>query len=309
MNTCTDCIPCLVTQLREFLRLTVTDEAVAQRLCRGALRVLAAADLDAPPSVVVRRPLRRLRRQTGNDDPFLAIKARFNTLALQLLPAFEARVAAAPDPFAAAVRLAIAANVIDFGIGKPVTEKQVLHELENAMDAPVAGDIPAFARAVRRARRILYLGDNAGEIVFDRPLLQRLPPGRVSFAVRGGPVANDALLTDAAASGLTALLPVIANGADIAGTWLPACSPAFRDAFAAADLIIAKGQGNFETVHDAPKRIFALFMVKCPVVARVTGLPLGSKVLLRCGDREKRGRCKRSTCNTQHSTLKEDQPR
>jgi uncharacterized protein with ATP-grasp and redox domains len=156
--------------------------------------------------------------------------------------------------------------------------------------APVDPDAAAaLRRAVAGADRILYLCDNAGEIVFDRLLIEVLPSEKITAVVRGTPVINDATLEDARATGLTEVVRVMDNGSDAPGTLLETCSPAFRDCFAAADLIIAKGQGNFETLSETRgKRIFFLLKVKCPLIARDIGEPTGRLVvkphLLPAGD-------------------------
>jgi uncharacterized protein with ATP-grasp and redox domains len=141
------------------------------------------------------------------------------------------------------------------------------------------GDLEAFRQAVAEATDILYLADNAGEIACDRLLIQQLLSVRVTLAVRGGAVVNDATLADAEAVGLHELVEVIDNGSDAPGTLLSDCSEDFRKRFAKADLIIAKGQGNFETLSDTGGNIFFLFKVKCPVIAAHVGLPLGTHVL------------------------------
>jgi uncharacterized protein with ATP-grasp and redox domains len=133
---------------------------------------------------------------------------------------------------------------------------------------------------VQQARRILFLADNAGEIVFDRLLLEQLPRQKVTLAVRGRPIINDALREDAVAAGLMDLVKTIDNGCDAPGTILDECLPLFREHFAAADLIIAKGQGNYETLDEfADKRIFFLLMVKCLRVSIALGQPEGTFVV------------------------------
>ena len=147
-------------------------------------------------------------------------------------------------------------------------------------------------RAAREARSILYLADNAGEIVFDRLLIEALGPGRVTVAVRGHPVINDATRDDAREAGLEGEVELIDNGSDGPGTILEDCSPAFRERFRAAGLIIAKGQGNAETLSGVPGRIFFLFKVKCAVMASRFGLPEGT-LALAASPRPKSGRIDR----------------
>jgi hypothetical protein len=127
----------------------------------------------------------------------------------------------------------------------------------------------------------LYLADNAGEIVFDGLLIAQLPRDRVTLAVRGAPILNDATLEDARAAGLGEMALLVDNGSDAPGTLLDECGPVFREAYRQADLVIAKGQGNFESLSGEGGTIFFLFSVKCPVIADHSGHPQGTQVLLR----------------------------
>ena len=138
-----------------------------------------------------------------------------------------------------------------------------------------------FQAALGRASRILYLADNAGEIVFDRLLIERMPPGKVTVGVRGFPVINDATMKDAEDTGMTELAEVIDNGSDGPGTILDDCSQSFRDRFDEADLIIAKGQGNYETLSEVDKDIYFLLKAKCAVIARDMGCQEDDMILKR----------------------------
>ena len=128
----------------------------------------------------------------------------------------------------------------------------------------------------------LYLADNAGEIVFDRLLIERLPAEKVTLAVRGGAVLNDATLIDAENTGITELVEVIRNGSDAPGTILEDCSEEFKRCFAAADLIVAKGQGNYESLSHFKKKIYFLLTVKCSVVAQDLKCCVNDLVLQTC---------------------------
>ena len=281
MHTALDCIPCFARQAIEAARFVTDDPAVHERIVRDALRTASKMDLAQCPPVVAQRIHRQLRKITGAADPYRAVKDRFNRMALDMLPELSARVRKAADPLAMALRLAIAGNVIDLGVNGRITEDEARLCVRNVLDEPFDGHLDAFRQAAERAQRILYLADNAGEIVFDRLLIDQLPVGRVTLAVRGGPVLNDATMADAQAAGLCDVVEVIDNGSDAPGTVLSACSEEFRRRFGDSDLIIAKGQGNFETLSDEAADIFFLFKVKCPVVADHVGLPVGTHVLTR----------------------------
>ncbi len=293
MLTTLDCTPCLVRQALEAARSAADDDATQHRIMQEALAMLAAEIKtgQSPPHIgqLIHRLVRRL---TENDDPYAEIKRRSNSAALAALPRLRTLVQDSADPLASAAHLAIAANVLDAGMnaaavagalqeGSSQDGNGVVQALESGLTEPLRGDVDDFRAAVAHARRLLLLTDNSGEIVVDRLLVEQLPTERLTIAVRGRPVLNDATLDDAATAGLNELAPVIDNGSDAPGTLLDDCSPGFRDVFNRADLIIAKGQGNYETLSDAGADIFFLFKVKCPLVAHHSGLPLQAHALLR----------------------------
>ncbi len=279
--TTLDCIPCFVRQALETARLSTGDPEFHERIVRETLLLIANMDMRKVSPVISQQLHRHLRKLTGVDDPYLAAKDRFNRMALDMLPELEARVAKAPDPFGVATRLAIAGNVIDLGAKADLKEDDARTAVAGSMDEPFHGDLDAFRKAVDSSERILYLADNAGEIVFDRLLIEQLFPRPVVFAVRGAPVINDATVNDVRQAGLQDIVEVIDNGSDAPGTVLADCSEEFRRCFHDADLIISKGQGNFETLVGEVAPIFFLFKVKCPVVSLHTGLPVGTHVLKR----------------------------
>lgn len=280
MMTSLDCLPCFVRQAPEAARAVTGNPVIHEQILHDALHMIAEADLSQPPPVLGQRLHRRLRELTGNPDPYRAAKERFNGLALRLRLELTDRVKAAANPFEMAVRLATAGNVIDLAAKTGLTDDDVRRELELALTGPIAGDLDSFRASTRTAARILYLADNAGEIVFDRLLIEQLPAGRVTVAVRGSPVINDATRMDAQVAGLDHIAEVIDNGSDAPGTVLEDCSAEFRARFQHADVIVSKGQGNFETLSGAEANIFFILKIKCPIVAAQTGLNLGTHALI-----------------------------
>lgn len=281
MMTTMDCIPCFVRQALEAARLATRDPEIQARIMREALLIVAGMDLAVTPPLVAQQVHRRLRAVARNPDPYREIKDWYNRMALDMLPGLRATVMDSADPLETATRLAIAGNVIDLGAKSGLTQNDVLTAVSEATDEPLLGDMEEFRRAVGRAGRILYLADNAGEIVFDRLLIEQLPTDRTVLAVRGAAVINDATLEDAGQAGMHEVARVMDNGSDAPGTVLSDCSNAFRRSFREADVIIAKGQGNFETLTGVAGPIFFLFKVKCPVIAAHAGLPVGAHVLKR----------------------------
>jgi len=281
MKSALDCVPCFVSQGLNVARLATTDEQVHERVLREVLRRASQADLAQPPARFGQRIHRLVRELTGQADPYLAVKQESNRRALALLPGWRERLQAEENPGLATVKLAIAANVIDFGIKGDLTAEQIPAALEASFAAPLKGEVAELFAAAGCATDILFLADNAGELVFDRLLLELLPREKITVVVKGGPAINDALRADAQIAGLEGMVAVIDNGSDAAGLVLEACSPEFQRRFARADLIIAKGQANFESLDGCGKNIFFLFKVKCPVVARHIGHAVGSLVLHR----------------------------
>ncbi len=279
MITTLTCIPCLARQAVESTEMSVDDHERREELVRLLMREIADSDWRETPVNVSQRMQRRVRDFSGRADPYRALKTRMNDAALALLPALAQEARRRPDPREAAVRLAIAGNLLDAGSKNRLTPEELPGHLAQVWDLPLVGDVAALFRAAEAARRILYLADNAGEIVFDRLLVEALPRGRVTVAVRGVPVLNDATLDDAAVAGLHQVAEVIDNGSDAPGTILTQTSPAFQRQFREADLIIAKGQGNFETLSDADAPVFFLLTVKCPAVGAAVDAPVGALVV------------------------------
>ena len=257
------------------------DEAVHEQLLREVLRVLGEMDLRQSPPVMAQRIHRLVRKLTGESDPYRAVKDRFNRLALDIYPELKTRVERSANPLATAIRLVIAGNVIDMGINNHLTDEQVHEAIDHALEAPFDADLAAFREATLSAKDILYLADNAGEIVFDKLLIEQMPLEKVTVVVKGSPIINDATMADAETAGLTNSMKVIDNGSDAPGTILEDCTEAFRQRFDEADLVIAKGQGNYETLSDVEKDIFFILKAKCPVIARDIGCEVGSLVLRR----------------------------
>jgi len=275
-----DCIPCFVRQALDSARLVTDDEQIHEKVVREVLRLAADLDMSQSPPVIGQRIHRLIRKLIGNTDPYRELKQRFNRLALELCAELEERIRTSEDPMETAVRLAIAGNIIDLGVKTSIKESDVEKIIRDCLTADFdIRQVEEFRNAVSRAEKILYLVDNAGEIVFDRLLIEQLPCEKVTVVVKGEPVINDATMEDAEFVGLTEMVEVIDNGSDAPGTILETCSKIFRNRFEEADLIIAKGQGNYETLSNVDKDIFFVLKAKCPVIARDLGCEVGEMIL------------------------------
>lgn len=279
MKAYLECIPCLTRQALEAVRLAACDETIHVAAIRRILSTLSTMDFQKSPPEMAQLVHRLIRELSGNPDPYGALKERYNRLALNLYSGLKKKIESAQRPIETAVRLAIAGNIIDFGAPIDENRLDLNHCVAQALSAPLFGSIDGFVDSLSAAESILYLGDNAGEIVFDRLLIERLPREKITYVVKGGPIINDATMSDAVSTGMTDVVRVIDNGSDAPGTLVSDCSRGFQDEYAQADVIIAKGQGNYETLSGADNRIFFLLRAKCPVVAWHLGCDVGSYVI------------------------------
>jgi len=275
-----DCISCILKGALDAARLSTDDESVHRWLLNTTMERLISADYHEPPPVIAGNTQRLIREATGDADPYKRLKKQYNDFALEIYPDLEKMVQESVFPFEKAVNIAIAGNIIDFGAYPDLGGKEIVHTIEKAVSAGVNGSLSWFESAVEKADRILWLADNTGEIVLDKLLLGRMDRSKVVYAVRGAPILNDATYEDAVYTGVTDVVEVIDNGADIPGTLVERGSRRFREEYEKADLIVSKGQGNYETLPHDDRRIVFLFKVKCHVVARESGLPEGESAVL-----------------------------
>lgn len=279
-----ECYPCFLRQAAIALEAAGSDEASGRRVMKAVLREVEGADPGKSPAHATTLMHRTIRRMTGG-DPFRGIKREYNEKALRLYPGLRRLVKESPEPLETAAKLAIAGNVIDFGIYKAV---DIEGTVKRALEEPLAVDgLREFREAVDRAGGILFLLDNAGEAVFDRILIETLSAlgKRVTAVAKGSPVINDCTVEDARQAGIDGPAELTDNGSDAVGTILETTTQGFRDRFQKAEMIISKGQGNFETLMERTENIFFLFQSKCRVLSRFLGLPQGSMLLVPGGER------------------------
>jgi uncharacterized protein with ATP-grasp and redox domains len=281
MKTYYECLPCFINQALGALKRSGANDNQIKIVMRKVLSELALIDFNTSPPLTASKIHRLIRETVNVKHPYAVEKHKFNNYAMELLSEIKTRITGNSNTFLLKVKLSIAANLIDFGGKHNLTEKDVFDCFSKAKDIPIDNSaVLRLQEEIHSAEKILYLCDNAGEIVFDRYLIEAMPCQKITCAVRGAPVINDATLEDARDVGLTNVVNVISNGSDVPGTVLHLCSNEFRLAFDDADVIIAKGQGNFETLSEiTDKRIFFIFQVKCPVIASDIGFPVGAFVI------------------------------
>jgi len=284
MKTYLDCYPCFLRQALEAARVNSASEQEQRAVLDRVMQLLEAADLNATPPEIGRRVHRIVRAALQGVDPYRKLKAESTRQALDLYEPLRELVEAADDPLEAGVRLAIAGNLIDYGPpGAPADATTLYRAVNDALQQPLAvNHLEHFRRHLADAKDVLYLADNAGETVFDRVLIETMDRP-TTYVVRGAPVLNDAMVEDALAAGLDRVARIMDNGSDAPGTILDQCSAAVREEFDTASVVVAKGQGNYETLSDCDRDVFFLLQVKCPVIAQHVGVPVGSMVIKSTG--------------------------
>jgi len=277
-----DCIPCFARQSVEAAVMATKDPTLREKIIRAALKKASEIPLNKTPAHMGMEIHRIIRNLIGEVDPYSTIKSVYNKKALALYPEMKNLVTHASDRIETAVRIAIAGNVIDFGISPTNNEIELNKIIDETMRKPIAvNDLEELREALENEERILYIADNAGEIVFDRVFIEEIPrfSERVTFAVKGQAVLNDATLKDAEETDMTGIVRVIDNGSDAPGTILETCSKRFRNEFSQADLVISKGQGNYETLSDCGEKCCFLLKAKCPVIAGHFGIEVGDLII------------------------------
>ena len=277
MKTYLECIPCFFKQALFAARAATKDESKSKQVLDRIAGFVPDIPLDNPPPETARMVYSAVREITGVYDPLRVQKEESIENALSFYEGLKATVDCSRDPLRAAVRVAIAGNVMDFGANPDFNLKD---ELADLLEKKLCIDhYESFKHSLEKARTILYIGDNAGETVFDRILIEAMGKDTV-YAVRNIPVINDATIEDAEKSGINNVARIISSGCNAPGTILKTCSEEFLDTYHSADVIVSKGQGNLEGLSEEKGPIFFLLMVKCPVIARHLDAKTGEMILL-----------------------------
>lgn len=270
-------MPCLLNQAVRMTREKVQDHQEQKCLMQKILQEMASCDENASAPYVAHRIQRVIKQALKDPDPYREGKHYYNTEMLKMEDCLGDLIAGADDKLRTALKLAAAGNVIDFGPGYDLSREKVLAVIHQTMEQDISAPVfEALQSSLEASRRLLYLGDNCGEIVMDklfiRTLKEHYPQLSVQFAVRGGPVLNDITREDAYLVGMEEYAEIVDNGTDIQGTELAHCRPDFVDAFHQADTIISKGQGNFESLYGCGKNnLYYIFLCKCNLFMKRCG--------------------------------------
>jgi damage-control phosphatase, subfamily I len=271
MKTHVECLPCFLRQTIQVARLNNCSKEQQIHLVQAVSSIIAELDISKSPPVNAAPIYRKIAEMTGCEDPYYEKKRASNQQALKVVSDLRREIKGTEHELASAVRFAIAGNIIDYGALETFDIDVTLQKSRSARLA--VDDLFLFSEAILRlakGSKVLYLTDNCGEIVYDSLLLEYLHRRSVelTIAVKDGPIINDALVEDALEAGLDSYGRIITSSGRVPGTDLTACTAQFIDVFNSAALVIAKGQGNFESLSEVERDIFFLLTIKCPVAAR-----------------------------------------
>jgi len=284
-----ECICCLTGKYLSKIPSGLNEEQRVDYL-QTILSIMANADKRYAAPVALHTIEDVLYEKFGIRQDFAPIRRHFNALMLQRETDFLRRLDTASDPLKLGIQLAMIGNYVDFGAVESVNEASLSALIEEAPSHPVdEARLAALKNDLANAKSLVYLTDNCGEIVFDKCLMRTIarlyPHLTITAVVRGGEVSNDATREDAEQIRLSEVARVLDNGTRIAGTWLEGISEESKRAIDTADVLIAKGQANFETLRKCGLNIYYIFLCKCDMFARnfgverMTGMMVNDKEL------------------------------
>ncbi|NPA48110.1 MAG: DUF89 domain-containing protein [Thermococci archaeon] len=276
-----ECLPCIASQCQRIVEMGTEDVELRKRGIIAAARLIGQMNENSVPAVIGSRVFLGVYGAIGNDDPFGEYKELSNRLAEKTVSNLEEQ----NIDIKTALKLAIIGNVVDFAVG--YSPEQLEEDVRRMLGEELyRDDSDELFDELSRARSLLYLTDNCGEIYFDRLFLRRVkeayPNVEIYVAGKEGPVINDATVDDLRRAGFERMGRVISTGTRIVGVPLGEVSEEFMEVFESADVVIAKGQGNFETLSEvSDPRIFYLLRAKCRPIARELGVPQGALLCIR----------------------------
>ena len=283
-----ECLNCALNQLISATELVNMPEAQRLELMQKAFEQVAEKGVNRNNCEVIEEVYRIATRAIGDENPYREVKSHFNQGMMRLWPEVRRHIAKSDDPLAAAVRAAIAGNLIDLAaLGLDVSldiAMEKVHEVDRI--GMYIDETASLAEALSKAKKVLVIGDNCGEIAMDRLLIETIrrlyPQLHVQYGVRGTAVVNDVTRDDAAEVGMEEVAEIIDNGDCVLGTLLYRTSPEFNKNFYDADVVICKGMGNYEGLHGCDRgNMWFLLMAKCTTMARLTKSPKGSFLCIR----------------------------
>jgi len=263
-----ECISCYIRQALEAVKMATDDKKLHEQILRESLIAASKFDTESSGFITQARIQNVIKEILPDGDPYREVKEKYNRITLGLADELKRVIEISTDPFETSLRIALAGNIIDFGPNANLNSKILKNAIKKSLSQRLDNKkIKLLKENIDNAKRILFIGDNAGEIVLDKIFIEKLPKEKITYVVRGGYALNDATMQDAKMVGMTDTVRVITTGLDMTAAILPLCSKDFLVNYKRSDLIIAKGQGNYEALCEEDKNIFFLLKIKCPIVA------------------------------------------
>ena len=271
------CLPCLINQVIKVANITNCSNR--DDLYHQVFERLSKIDFNKSNPEIIGMIFELVKKHLNNEDPYQEMRQYYNNLFLQSYDDFDKKI----DSFKTAIKYAIIGNIIDFS---PINNQEITKIddwFDNIDNLSLTIDhVDKLINDIKKAKTILYLGDNCGEICLDKLLLKRIkqlnPSLKIYFGVRGKPVVNDSIESDAYEVDIDEYASIISNGDNSLGTILSRTSAQFNQIYQNCDFVIAKGQANFESLSEENKKIYFLLMVKCDVIAKYINVPEKSLV-------------------------------
>jgi len=283
------CLPCLVNQVVKVSEMTNVNNR--EDLFKEVFQYLGSLDFNKTNPEIIGETFKLIKKYAGNNDPYLEIRNYYNKLFLSMINEFERKIDASENSFEEAVKYAIIGNIVDFNPIHNSDIEDIMKLFEDIDKYNLAiNHTERLMEDIRKSKSLLYLGDNCGEICLDKILLKKIkeynPNIELFFGVRGEPVVNDSIEEDAYNVGIDQYAKIVSNGDGSLGTVLSRTNEAFGKIFSEADIIISKGQANYESLSDhIGKNIYFLLMVKCEVIAKDIGFKEKSVICLNTSQR------------------------
>jgi hypothetical protein len=271
-----ECYGCLVRQAVSAMNSAGVDQITQIKTIKEVLRTLEKADDSLTPSNLAGQTNQVIREIVGIDDLYKDIKRKSHLMAEEYLEDLIDLSKEGNDKLEQGLKISAAGNIIDV---IHANDYDLWDEVITTVNQELlGGGVEAFRQRINESPYLLYLADNVGETVFDRVFIETLDIP-VIYAVKGGPILNDATREDALAAGIEQIAEIVETGSRTPGTILSQCSEEFQHLYEGSNLILAKGQANYETLDDKGDKIFFLLRVKCPILSREIDTPLGNLVL------------------------------
>jgi uncharacterized protein with ATP-grasp and redox domains len=259
----------MMNQALRTARISTNDDAKIKQVLNEVGAMIKDIPMHHTPVQSGVLVYQKIREITGVADPYKEIKQNSIHEALALYPKLVEYMNDSDSKLLTAIRIAITGNIIDFGMDKQYV---LAEELNKTMKQDFAiFDYKEFVNELEQAKSVLYIGDNAGESVFDKILIEALCKP-VTYVVRGIPIINDVTIEDAIESGISEIAEIVSSGSPAPGTILELCNAEFRHRFNEADMVISKGQGNYEGLSDVNRSVFFLLKAKCKIIANDLGV-------------------------------------